>query len=83
MTMPAAVNRLLTAQRLKRVPADTESARLRLARADEKLEAARKIAAIDVDIAYVTMYDAARIAVTASHGRRTQCSGVPPQAPAA
>lgn len=75
MTLPGAVNRLLTARRLERVPADAASARLRLARADEKLEAARKIAAIDLDIAYVSMYDAARIAVTAhmlSNGLRAR-----------
>ena len=75
MTPPGPVNQLLTARRLERVPADAESARLRLARADEKLEAARKIAEIDIDIAYVTVYDAARIAVTAhmlSNGLRAR-----------
>jgi hypothetical protein len=36
-----------------------------LTRAEEKLDAACKIAAIDVEVAYVTAYDAMRIAVTA------------------
>ena len=65
MTLPDAVNQLVTARRLERVPADAENARARLARADEKLDAARKIAEIDVEVAYVTAYDATRIAVTA------------------
>lgn len=65
MTTPKAVTTLLTARRLEQVPADRPSARLRLARAEEKLDAARKIAAIDTEIAYVTAYDAMPIAVTA------------------
>ena len=65
MTLPDAVNQLVTARRLERVPADAENARARLARADEKLDTARKIAEIDVEVAYVTAYDATRIAVTA------------------
>ena len=65
MTLPKAVAALVTAKRLEQVPADRPSAELRLARAEEKLKAARKIAAIDVEIAYVTAYDAMRIAVTA------------------
>jgi hypothetical protein len=44
------------------LPDDTTA---RLARADEKLVAARKIAEIDAEIAYVTAYDATRIAITA------------------
>lgn len=75
MTLPDPVTRLIAARRLERVPADAQSSRARLARAGEKLEAAREIAAIDVDIAYVTMYDAARIAVTAhmlSNGLRAR-----------
>jgi hypothetical protein len=51
---PRAVAKLLTARRLKQVPADRPSAELRLARAEEKLDAAGKIAAIDIEIAYVT-----------------------------
>lgn len=65
MTLPKPVATLLTARRLEQVPADRPSAELRLSRAEEKLEAARKIAAIDTEIAYVTAYDAMRMAVTA------------------
>jgi hypothetical protein len=65
MTLPDAINQLVTARRLELVPADAAAAELRLARADDRLGAARKIAEIDIDVAYVTMYDAARIAVTA------------------
>jgi len=65
VTVPQPVATLLTSLRLERVPADRPSAQLRLARAEEKLEAARKIAAIDTEVAYVTAYDAMRIAVTA------------------
>jgi hypothetical protein len=65
VTIPKPVAKLLTAKRLQQVPADRPSAQLRLARAEEKLDAARKIAAIDTEIAYVTAYDAMRIAVTA------------------
>ncbi|MGI8677809.1 MAG: DUF2399 domain-containing protein [Jatrophihabitans sp.] len=38
---------MLTARRLEQVPADRPNAQRRLARAEEKLDAARKIAAID------------------------------------
>jgi hypothetical protein len=48
-----------------RKPSRTSTALTRLTRAEEKLEAARKIAKIDVEVAYVTAYDATRIAVTA------------------
>ena len=65
MTTPRAVAALVTAQRLQAVPADPAGARARLTRAEEKLEAARKIAKIDLEVAYVTAYDATRIAVTA------------------
>ncbi|MGI8870362.1 MAG: hypothetical protein ACR2F6_16320 [Mycobacteriales bacterium] len=65
MTLPRSVAALITARRLERVPADHPSALARLARAEEKLHAARKIASIDVEVAYVTAYDATRIAVTA------------------
>lgn len=65
MTLPRAVATLITARRIEQVPADRPSALVRLTRAEEKLEAARKIAAIDVEVAYVTGYDATRIAVTA------------------
>ena len=36
-----------------------------MARAEEKLDAARRIAAIDVEVAYVTAYDATSIAISA------------------
>ncbi|MEJ7704654.1 MAG: hypothetical protein WKF47_13720 [Geodermatophilaceae bacterium] len=65
MTLPNAVTALITAQRLERVPADLPSAQARLSRAEDKLAAARRIATIDIEIAYVTAYDATRIAVTA------------------
>ncbi|MGI8760588.1 MAG: hypothetical protein ACR2LF_04700 [Jatrophihabitantaceae bacterium] len=65
MTLPQPVAALITASRLERVPADRPSALTRLTRAEEKLKAARKIAEIDVEVAYVTAYDATRIAVTA------------------
>lgn len=65
MTLPRPVAALVTARRLERVPADRPSALARLARAEEKLKAARKVAAIDVEVAYLTAYDAMRIAVTA------------------
>ena len=47
MILPQPVVMLLTASRLEQVPADPVSAQLRLTRAEEKLETARKIAAID------------------------------------
>lgn len=56
---------LVTARRIEQVPADRQSAVIRLTRAEEKLDTAIKIAAIDVEVAYVTAYDATRIAVTA------------------
>jgi hypothetical protein len=65
MTLPSAVTRLITAGRIEQVPADRASALVRLTRAEEKLDTARKIAPIDVEVAYVTGYDATRIAVTA------------------
>lgn len=65
MTLPKPVAALVTAGRLEGVPADRPSALVRLTRAEEKLEAARKIAEIDIEIAYLTAYDATRIAVTA------------------
>ena len=65
MTSPQPIAALLTARRIEQVPADRASALARLARGEEKLEAARKIAAIDVEVAYVTAYDATRVALTA------------------
>jgi hypothetical protein len=63
--MPDAVQRLVVAGRLEVVPVDLPAARTRLERAAEKLASAKSIAEIDVEVAYVTAYDAARIAVTA------------------
>jgi hypothetical protein len=54
VTVPKPVAKLLTAARLEQVPADRLSAELRLARGEEKLEAAGKIVAIDTEIAHVT-----------------------------
>ena len=65
MTPARPVAALVTAGRLERVPADGPRALTRLTRAEEKLAAARKIAEIDVEVGYVTAYDATRIAVTA------------------
>jgi hypothetical protein len=65
VTLPDTVATLVAARRLEQVPPDPASAGVRLSRAEDKLESARKIAHIDVEIAYVTAYDATRIAVTA------------------
>jgi hypothetical protein len=65
MTLPQPLAALIAAGRLEQVPTDRPSAVMRLARAVAKLEAARKIASIDAEVAYVTAYDATRIAVTA------------------
>ncbi len=65
MNDTGAVARLVASQRLERVPADLPAARSRLTRAAEKLMSARAIAPIDLEVAYVTAYDAMRIAVTA------------------
>ncbi|MCL2787843.1 MAG: hypothetical protein FWD59_05020 [Micrococcales bacterium] len=65
MTVPVAVTNLLVARRLEAVPADRSTAIIRLQRAIEKLAAAQSIAQIDVEVAYITMYDATRVAVTA------------------
>jgi hypothetical protein len=65
VTLPPTIATLVTARRIEQVPVDRPSALLRLTRAEEKLDAARQIAAIDVEVAYVTAYDATRIAITA------------------
>lgn len=59
------MKQLEAARRLEAVPADRPTAITRLERAVEKLDAARAIVQIDVEIAYLTAYDATRIAVTA------------------
>ena len=51
MIVPQPVGALLTAQRIEQVPGDRPSALARLSRAEEKLDAARKIATIDVEVA--------------------------------
>jgi hypothetical protein len=65
MTTPNLVTQLVTARRLEAVRADRATATVRLERAVEKLAAAKSVVEIDVEVAYVTMYDATRIAVTA------------------
>lgn len=65
MTLPAAVSALLAARRIETVPADRLSARQRIARARDRLDTATKISTIDSEVAYVTAYDAARIAISA------------------
>lgn len=65
MTPHPAVATLIAARRIEQIPADRSSALARLSRAEEKLDAARKIAVIDVEVAYITGYDATRLAVTA------------------
>jgi hypothetical protein len=78
MTLPQSVATLVAARRLEQVPADRPGALARLARAEEKLDAAKQIAAIDVEVAYGTGYDAARVAVTAhmlSLGYRVRAVG--------
>lgn len=66
MTNPRlVVDELIAARRLEAVPDDLSSAHSRLERAIEKLDAAKAIVEIDVEIAYVSAYDATRIAITA------------------
>ena len=65
MTLPSAVSGLLAAGRIEAVPTDLPSARQRVARARDKLDTAIKISTIDSEVAYVTAYDAARIAISA------------------
>lgn len=66
MTNPRlVVDELIAARRLEAVPDDLPSAHSRLERAIEKLDAAKAIVEIDVEIAYVSAYDATRIAITA------------------
>lgn len=64
MTNPV-ITRLVAARRLEAVPADRAAAAARLSRAREKLDAARSIVPIDLEVAYGTVYEAARLAVTA------------------
>lgn len=62
---PPSVASLLAAGRVEPVPADLDTALRRLARAEEKLAVARGLASVDVEVSYVTAYDAARVAFTA------------------
>lgn len=59
---------LLRSGRLRRVSADQDVARARLAVAHQHLTTARRLLAedLDLEIAYVALYDAARKAVTAA-----------------
>lgn len=78
MTLPDVVTALIAARRVEQVPADHPSARVRLSRAEDKLASARKIAEIDIEIAYMTAYDATRMAVTAymlANGYRVRAVG--------
>lgn len=68
MTLPRPVAALLTARRVEPVPADRASALVRLTRAGEKLEAARQIAAIDVEVATSSAISERR-ALTPDSGR--------------
>lgn len=56
---------LLASGRVEVVPPDRRTAQRRLARAQEKLRVARQLQSIDIEVAYVTGYDAARVAITA------------------
>jgi len=64
--LPNSVTALITARRLERVPADLPSARGRLSR-DEDMRCGRSQDRLhrDIEIGYLTAYDATRIAVTA------------------
>lgn len=71
--MPPTVAQLLTAGRLERVPADLAGARARLARAEQHLATAAALIGHDNEVAYGSLYDAARKALTAhmlAHGLR-------------
>jgi hypothetical protein len=63
--VPPTVADLLTAGRLEPVPADFATALARLARAEQHLATAAALAGRDNDVAYTSLYDAARKAVTA------------------
>jgi len=56
---------LVAAGRLERVPADAHLAGLRLATAEKHLATAAGLVGVDNDVAYTTLYDAARKAITA------------------
>lgn len=67
------VAELLAAGRLEPVPPDRGAARLRLSRADQHLRTDASLLGQDNEVAYGSLYDAARKAVTAhmlAHGLR-------------
>lgn len=75
--LPNPLASLVTAGRMERVRADRPSGAGRLVRAEGKLEAARRIADIDIEVAYLTAYDATGVAVTAhmlAHGYRVRAT---------
>lgn len=71
--MPQTVADLLRAGRLEPIPADPATAAARLAKAEQHLSTASRLAGDDNEVAYGSLYDAARKAVTAhmlAHGLR-------------
>lgn len=60
-----AIDELVAARRLERVPADPQGARLRLEAARRHLESAALLVEADPDGAYALLYDGARKAVAA------------------
>lgn len=67
------VGDLLAAGRLERVPADREAALIHLARAEQHLSTAAGLVGQDNEVAHGSLYDAARIVITAhvlAHGLR-------------
>ncbi len=67
------VQQLLGAGRLQQVPADRDAALARLQRAVQHLATARELVGRDNEVAYGSLYDAARKAITAhmlAHGLR-------------
>lgn len=64
-TTVLSVDDLLRSGRLQAVPADRATALVRLARAEQHLETAAALVGHDNEVAYGSLYDAARKAVTA------------------
>ncbi len=63
--LPPTVVALIAARRLETVPADLVLARIRVTAAGQRWMTAQSLMEVDVDVAYVTAYDAARRAATA------------------
>lgn len=61
----AAIDRLIAAGRLKRVPPDMPRARILLVQAETHLRSADEISTTDAALSYVALYDAARKAIVA------------------